>query len=205
VIAIIDYEAGNLRSIRRALEKVGADTLVTADPDAVRSADAVVLPGVGHAGHAIQQLEKTGMAEAIRDSIDAGKPFLGICVGMQILFEHQEEGDVDGLAVLRGRVRQIGGVAKLPHIGWNQSYEKSEPSADESLAPYYYFVHSYLAAPEDAADVVETTWYGEEFPTVVRHGNVWGTQFHPEKSRDAGQSFLRRWLHESGLEVDHRE
>ncbi|MCA9861104.1 MAG: imidazole glycerol phosphate synthase subunit HisH, partial [Thermomicrobiales bacterium] len=120
MIAIIDYGAGNLRSIRRALEINGAETVITSDADVIRKADAVVLPGVGHAGHAIGEIDRRGLTPAIRETVEAGKPFLGICVGMQVLFEHQEEGDTQGFGFLRGDVHSIEGAAKLPHIGWNR-------------------------------------------------------------------------------------
>jgi glutamine amidotransferase len=194
MIAIIDYGAGNLRSIRRALETNGADTIITSDPEEVRKADAVVLPGVGHAGHAIGEIQQRGLAPAIRDSVESGKPFLGICVGMQVLFEHQQEGDTQGFGYLKGNVRQIEGAAKLPHIGWNQvSSESSEDGVDQG---YFYFVHSFIADPTNPGDVAATASYGEEFPVVVKSGNVWGTQFHPEKSGPAGIEFLASWLKE---------
>jgi glutamine amidotransferase len=194
MIAIIDYGAGNLRSIRRALETNGADTIITSDPEEVRKADAVVLPGVGHAGHAIGEIQQRGRAPAIRDSVESGKPFLGICVGMQVLFEHQQEGDTQGFGYLKGNVRQIEGAAKLPHIGWNQvSSESSEDGVDQG---YFYFVHSFIADPTNPGDVAATASYGEEFPVVVKSGNVWGTQFHPEKSGPAGIEFLASWLKE---------
>jgi glutamine amidotransferase len=194
MIAIIDYGAGNLRSIRRALETNGADTIITSDPEEVRKADAVVLPGVGHAGHAIGEIQQRGLAPAIRDSVESGKPFLGICVGMQVLFEHQQEGDTQGSGYLKGNVRQIEGAAKLPHIGWNQvSSESSEDGVDQG---YFYFVHSFIADPTNPGDVAATASYGEEFPVVVKSGNVWGTQFHPEKSGPAGIEFLASWLKE---------
>jgi glutamine amidotransferase len=194
MIAIIDYGAGNLRSIRRALETNGADTIITSDPEEVRKADAVVLPGVGHAGHAIGEIQQRGLAPAIRDSVESGKPFLGICVGMQVLFEHQQEGDTHGFGYLKGNVRQIEGAAKLPHIGWNQvSSESSEDGVDQG---YFYFVHSFIADPTNPGDVAATASYGEEFPVVVKSGNVWGTQFHPEKSGPAGIEFLASWLKE---------
>ncbi|MEZ4532519.1 MAG: imidazole glycerol phosphate synthase subunit HisH [Thermomicrobiales bacterium] len=194
MIAIIDYGAGNLRSIRRALETNGAETVITSDPDVVRKADAVVLPGVGHAGHAIGEIERRGLTPAIQESVESGKPFLGICVGMQVLFEHQQEGDIQGFGFLHGNVRQIEGAAKLPHIGWNQvSTGNPDDGIDEG---YFYFVHSFVANPTDPQDVAATSTYGEEFPVVVKRGNVWGTQFHPEKSGPAGIDFLATWVSE---------
>lgn len=194
MIAIIDYGAGNLRSIRRALETNGAETVITSSADVVRSADAVVLPGVGHAGHAISEIERRGLTPAIRESVESGKPFLGICVGMQVLFEHQQEGDTQGFGILKGNVREIEGAEKLPHIGWNRV--ASESDEDGIDAAYFYFVHSFVAEPTNPADISATATYGEEFPVVVKSGNVWGTQFHPEKSGPAGIEFLASWVNE---------
>jgi glutamine amidotransferase len=194
MIAIIDYGAGNLRSIRRALETNGAETVITSDPDVVRRADAVVLPGVGHAGHAISEIERRGLTPAITETIEAGKPFLGICVGMQVLFEHQQEGDTQGFGFLKGNVREIRGAEKLPHIGWNQVY--AQDIEDDPEQGYFYFVHSFVAEPSNPDDVSATSTYGEEFPVVVKSRNVWGTQFHPEKSGPAGIEFLASWVNE---------
>jgi glutamine amidotransferase len=194
MIAIIDYGAGNLRSIRRALETNGAETVITSDPEVVRKADAVVLPGVGHAGHAIGEIERRGLTPAIRDSVASGKPFLGICVGMQVLFEHQQEGDTQGFGILKGNVREIEGAAKLPHIGWNQVSSRGD--GDTLDDGYFYFVHSFVAQPTNPDDVAATASYGEDFAVVVKSGNVWGTQFHPEKSGPAGIDFLGSWLTE---------
>lgn len=195
MIAVIDYGAGNLRSISRALEAAGAEVVVTSDPAVVRAADAVVLPGVGHAGHSIETLTELGMPAAIHEVVDQGKPFLGICVGMQVMFEEQEEGDTKGFGLLPGRVRSIKGDVKLPHIGWNRSkVAKESPLGAEGDEEYYYFVHSFVAEPEDPADVVATTAYGEEFASVVVRDNVWGTQFHPEKSGAAGLKLIRAFV-----------
>lgn len=194
MIAIIDYGAGNLRSIRRALETNGAETVITSDPDEVRKADAVVLPGVGHAGHAIGEIDRRGLTPAIRESVESGKPFLGICVGMQVLFEHQQEGDTQGFGFLKGNVRAIEGATKLPHIGWNQV--SSEAPSNGLDNGYFYFVHSFIADPTNLDDIAATSNYGEQFAVVVKSGNVWGTQFHPEKSGPAGIDFLATWVNE---------
>jgi glutamine amidotransferase len=197
MIAVIDYGAGNLRSISRALEAAGADVVVTSDPDVVRSADAVVLPGVGHAGHSIETLTELGMPAAIHEVVEQGKPFLGICVGMQVMFDEQEEGDTRGFGLLPGRVRSIQGDVKVPHIGWNQSrVSRSSPLGAAGDEDYFYFVHSFIAEPADPADVVATTAYGEEFASVVVRNNVWGTQFHPEKSGAAGLNLIRAFVNQ---------
>lgn len=195
MIAVIDYEAGNLRSIRRALEIAGAPVVVSPDPHVIDEADAVVLPGVGHAGHAIERLRAQGVTDAIYRAVEAGKPFLGICVGLQILFEEQEEGNAMGLGLLRGRVRALRQAPKVPHMGWNCSrIVRSGPAGTAGESAYYYFVHSYVAEPEDPDDVAATAVYGEEFPSIVVRDNVWGTQFHPEKSGEAGLALIRRFV-----------
>ena len=195
MIAVIDYGAGNLRSIRRALEAAGATTVVTDDPGVVADADAVVLPGVGNAGHAVNRIKQMGMDRAIHRVVNAGKPFLGICVGMQVLFEHQEEGNTQGLGLLPGRVRSLGGPVKVPHMGWNRSRVlRGGPAGDPGDEPYVYFVHSYVVEPADEADIAASTRYGEEFPSIVVRNNVWGTQFHPEKSGRDGLEFIRRFV-----------
>jgi imidazole glycerol-phosphate synthase subunit HisH len=195
MIAVVDYGAGNLRSIRRALEAAGAEVDVTADPERVATADAVVLPGVGAAGAAMDRLGELGLIEPMRESVEAGKPFLGICLGMQLLFEHQEEGDTAGLGVLRGRVRAIDGPVKVPHIGWNRSWVvRAGPLGTAGEERDYYFVHSYVVEPDDPDDVAAAFRYGGEHPSVVVRDNVWGTQFHPEKSGEDGLALVRAFV-----------
>jgi glutamine amidotransferase len=195
MIAVIDYGAGNLRSIRRALESAGAATVVTEDPEVVAAADAVVLPGVGNAGHSVERIRQMGMDRAVYRTVESGKPFLGICVGMQVLFEDQEEGGVPGLGLLPGRVRSLSGTVKVPHMGWNRSrVVQRGPAGEPGENPFFYFVHSYIAEPADETDVAATAHYGEEFASVVVRDNVWGTQFHPEKSGADGLAFIRRFV-----------
>lgn len=195
MIAVIDYGAGNLRSIRRALEAAEAETVVTADPAAVAAADAVVLPGVGAAGHAMDRLRDLGMTGVIGEAVEGGKPFLGICLGMQLLFEHQEEGDTAGLGLLRGRIRSLSGPVKVPHMGWNRSrLVRPGPLGAAGDERHYYFVHSYVAEPTDHNDVAAVADYGERFPSVVVRDNVWGTQFHPEKSGPDGLALVRAFV-----------
>ena len=194
-IAVIDYGAGNLRSIRRALEAAGAEVTVSSGSDDVRQADAVVFPGVGAAGAAMDRLRQLGLVDVIGDVVAEGRPFLGICLGMQLLFEHQEEGDTRGLGLLRGRVRGLSSRVKVPQIGWNrvrwlQEATGYRPAEEDD----FYFVHSYVIEPDDPADVVAITRYGEVFPSIVRHGHVWGTQFHPEKSGPAGLKLIAGWV-----------
>ena len=195
MIAVIDYGAGNLRSIRRALEAAGAEVAVTADPAVVATADAVVLPGVGAAGAAMARLRDMGLTEVIADAVERDVPFLGICLGMQLLFEGQEEGDTVGLGLLRGRVRGLTGPVKVPHMGWNRSrVTRTGPLGVAGEERDYYFVHSFITEPDDPGDVAATVHYGETFPSVVQRGNIWGTQFHPEKSSDDGLDLVRAFV-----------
>lgn len=194
-ITVIDYGAGNLRSIRRALEAAGALVTVSSDSGQVRQADAVVFPGVGAAGAAMDRLHRLGLVDVIGDVVAEGRPFLGICLGMQLLFDHQEEGDTRGLGLLKGRVRTLGPQVKVPQIGWNrvrwiQAAAGYRPAEEDD----FYFVHSYVIEPDDPADVMAVTRYGEVFPSIVRHDHVWGTQFHPEKSGPAGLRLIAGWV-----------
>ncbi len=194
MIAVIDYGAGNLRSIRRALEAGGAEVVVTDDPEIVRAADRVVLPGVGNAKAAMERLTSIGMANAVREVVARRTPLLGVCLGMQLLFGEQEEGPTTGLGVLEGDARKLTSNLKIPHMGWNTvQFTDGTPLATETDAPFY-FVHSYAVRPAHEEDIAAVTQYGVEFPSIVIHDNVWGTQFHPEKSGDAGLALLRRWL-----------
>ncbi|HET7092798.1 MAG TPA: imidazole glycerol phosphate synthase subunit HisH [Thermomicrobiales bacterium] len=194
-IAVIDYGAGNLRSIRRALEAAGARVVVTADPADVAAADAVVLPGVGAAGAAMDRLRDLGLVPAIEAAVADGRPFFGICLGMQLLFRHQDEGDVEGLGLLAGSVRKLAGSQKVPQIGWNRvRLTRSGPFGEAGDERYFYFVHSYVVAPDDPADIAAETRYGDVFPSLVRHDNVWGAQFHPEKSGEDGLALVRRFV-----------
>lgn len=194
-IAIIDYGAGNLRSIRRALEAAGGSVEITAEANVIRTADAVVFPGVGAAGAAMQRLAELKLNEPITDAIHREKPFLGICLGMQLLFGPQEEGSTAGLGLLPGYVRSLRPTMKIPQIGWNRVTWTSDAAGYvEGDADDFYFVHSYVAVPDSPADIVAKTWYGEEFPSIVRHGSTWGMQFHPEKSGPAGLRLVARWV-----------
>lgn len=194
MIAIIDYGAGNLRSISRALEANGATVAVTANPDAIRSADRVVLPGVGNARAAMDRLHDLGLTDAIHDVVDAGTPLFGVCLGMQLLFGDQEEGPTIGLGLMDGTANRLSGDLKVPHMGWNTvTFREGTPLAHLSPTSFY-FVHSYVVRPTNPATSAAITPYGEDFTSVVIQGNVWGTQFHPEKSGDAGLHLLKTWL-----------
>lgn len=198
MIAVIDYGAGNLRSIRRALEAASAEVAVTADPGLVAAAEAVVLPGVGAAGAAMERLRGLGLTSVVERAVADGTPFLGICLGMQLLFGHQAEGDTAGLGLLPGRVRALRGPVKVPHMGWNRSrIVRPGPLGEAGEERDYYFVHSFVVEPEDPADVAAEVRYGQVFPSVVVRGRVWGTQFHPEKSADDGLALVRAFVAQS--------
>jgi glutamine amidotransferase len=200
MIAVIDYGAGNIRSIAKALEYVGAAVQVTDDPVTVAKAEAVVLPGVGSGGAAMMRMVQRGLDEAIREATQQGKPFLGICLGMQLLADHHAEGEVDGLRLFHGEVRRIPNGPKIPHMGWNQV----TPLHDglpifEGIAPdsFFYFAHSYYVEPGDQQGVAALTDYGSPYCSVIASDQVWGTQFHPEKSSNAGLQLLKnfvRWI-----------
>ena len=193
-IAIIDYGMGNLHSAAKALEKVGAQVAVTRDPDEVRRADKVVLPGVGAFGDCMKNLNERQLAPVIHEVIAAGKPFLGICVGLQLLFEGSEEDPgVAGLGVFKGLVRKIVAPGlKIPHMGWNNLEYRTSSPLFQGLPPaaYVYFVHSYHAAPTDETCITAMTDYGGPVTAAVGRGPVPAGQFHPEKSSAVGLKIL---------------
>lgn len=194
-IAVIDYGAGNLRSICRALTAVGAAPVVTADEGLVGQAAGIVLPGVGAAGASMERLHDHQLVEPLRQALAVGTPFLGVCLGMQLLFGHQEEGDTYGLGVFAGRVRTLGPGVKVPQMGWNRvRFVADGPCGRAGTEQDAYFVHSFIAEGVDPSDVVGLTRYGEVFPSLVARGTVWGTQFHPEKSGAAGLQIIRAWV-----------
>lgn len=205
MIAVIDYGMGNLRSVQKALEVVGADAVVTHDPETILKADSIVLPGVGAFKDCMTNLEKLKLVDPIRKFIDSGKPFLGICLGFQVLFDESEEyGPVAGLGILPGKVVKFpegisetenGPRMKIPHMGWNQIEVKKKAPLFENFdaAPYFYFVHSYYVVPKDQEVVATVTNYGFEFVSGVQHKNIYAFQFHPEKSQTLGLSLLERF------------
>ncbi len=196
VIAIIDYQAGNLRSVERALERSGAQALVTSDADDIQRADALVFPGQGANDSSMRHLRDKGLVDPIKRFIEGGRPFLGICLGLQLLLERSDEGVEPGLGVLAGRVRRLPGGLKIPHMGWNQvDLRKGHPVLDAAPSgSYFYFIHSYYADPEDASAVAGVTTYGVEFCSAVAWDNVVAVQFHPEKSGDAGLELYRAFV-----------
>jgi glutamine amidotransferase len=189
-IAVLDYGIGNLRSAQKALEHVGAEALLTGDPAQIAAAAGVVLPGVGHFGRCMQALRDAGLEDPARAAVDSGRPFLGICIGMQMLYEGSEEApDVKGLGVLGGQVRLLPDGVKRPQMQWNQLEHRATPMLAGLTDPVWmYFVHSY--APEPSDDVVATCDYGGPVVAAVQRGNLWATQFHPEKSGPAGLAVL---------------
>jgi glutamine amidotransferase len=192
VIAIADYGMGNRRSVEKALEHVGARPLITADHDAVRVADGVVLPGVGAFPEAMRNLARTGLDEVLRQRAAAGVPLLGICLGMQLLFEHSTEHEgAAGLGLLGGEVTALE-APKLPHIGWNLVTLERPSALTEGLgdAAAFYHVHSFACRPSEPGDVVGRGEYGERFASIVERRNVCGVQFHPEKSSADGLALL---------------
>ncbi len=197
-IAVLDYEAGNLRSAQKALIRAGADAFVTASADEAESADALVVPGVGHFGQCVRQFTAAGLEPLVRRWVAEDRPLLGICVGMQILYKDSEEDpDASGLGVLPGRVRRLPGKMIVPHMGWNTvRAAREDPLVDGVAGEQCYFVHSYYADPSDDAHVVATCDYGLAFPCVVRVGRVVGTQFHPEKSSRVGGRLLANFVRE---------
>jgi glutamine amidotransferase len=195
VIAIADYGMGNKRSVEKALEHVGAEPRITADHDEIRAADAVVLPGVGAFPEAMRRLRASGLDRVVGDVAAAGTPLLGICLGMQLLFEASTEHEgAAGLGLLAGDVTALS-APKLPHIGWNEvSFERPGALTDGlGDAAAFYHVHSFVCRPARADDVVGLGDYGERFPSIVERANVMGAQFHPEKSSRDGLALLRNF------------
>jgi imidazole glycerol-phosphate synthase subunit HisH len=197
MIAVVDYGIGNLRSAEKALQHVGADARLTSDPAEIGGAAAVVLPGVGNFGACMRALRSSGLGAVTRAAATDGRPFLGICVGMQMLFEGSDESPgVDGLGVLRGRVTRLPDSVRLPQMGWN-TLERSAGSRLVAGLPdptWCYFVHSFAPDPADDGDVAAWCDYGRRFAAAVERGPVWATQFHPEKSGRVGLALLGNFV-----------
>lgn len=197
MIAIIDYGMGNLRSVQKGFAQVGCQAEIVQDPALVEAAPAVVLPGVGAFADAVENLKRTGMHEVIDRVVRAGKPFLGICLGQQLLFESSEEfGDTPGLGIFPGSVKRFpAGSLKVPHMGWNQVEIQKASAILEGIpeGTAFYFVHSYYVQPADPALAVTLTEYGLKFASVVGRDNVFGIQFHPEKSSTLGLRILENF------------
>ena len=203
MIVILDYNIGNVRSVQKAVEYAVADAaleqevLLTADPATILAADGAVLPGVGAFGACITNLEEARLSSVVREVVVEGIPLLGICVGMQMLFDYSEEmGTWRGLGLLRGRVRRFEPPLRVPQIGWNQLHPRRSDPLLEGIpdGAYAYFVHSYYCDPEEEKDVLATTEYGIEYASVVQRGRIWGIQCHPEKSQKVGLRILRNFV-----------
>lgn len=201
-IAIIDYEAGNLRSVQKALEECGAAARITADAHDIIAADGVVFPGQGACDASMRSIRERGLFDVIRQSIDSGKPFLGVCLGLQLLLESSEEGDEPCLAILQGSTKRLppektdqAGL-KIPHMGWNSVALSVQHPVFDGIPDdsYFYFVHSYYADPENKGIVAGTTSYGIDFCSAVAWDNVAAVQFHPEKSGAVGLQLYRNFL-----------
>jgi imidazole glycerol-phosphate synthase subunit HisH len=197
MLAIVDYGVSNLRSVQKAFERFSADVVVTGDPSALDRADAIVFPGQGAFGDAMRHLQAHDLVEPLRNAVAMGKPFFGICLGLQLLFEASEEmGTHRGLGILPGRVERLRTDQKIPHIGWNQIHAaRSHPLLDDiPSGAYAYFDHSYVVRPTDGSLILATTDYGEDFACGVARGNVMAVQFHPEKSQAVGLRIVRNFV-----------
>ena len=202
MIVLIDYGVGNLYSVEKAAASVGGDVKISSEAEDIRRAEKIILPGVGAFGDCMKNLEATGLIPTIKAEIFAGKPILGICVGMQILFAGSEESPcVDGLKIFGGQVKKIhAGDLKIPHMGWNSVSMRNAQGAMRNLFKeikndsYFYFVHSYHTIPDDKKIIAATTNYGEEVTAAIEFENIFATQFHPEKSGDVGLHVLKNFV-----------
>ena len=201
MVVIVDYGMGNLKSVQNAFDKVGYKTLITDDPSRIKKASAIILPGVGAFRDAIKFLKDKKIDKELIDAIKAGKPFLGICLGMQLLFAFSEEGGLfTGLNIIPGRVKKFPVSVKIPHLGWNKiklirndNYNVNPIFKDIRDESYFYFVHSYYCEVDNSHIINSTTDYGLVFPSSVRRDNLYGVQFHPEKSSEQGLKILKNF------------
>ncbi len=196
MIVIIDYGLGNLASVKNALDKLGVKSKISSDPKIIKNADALILPGVGAAGQGMKNLKRLGLDKIIIEEINKGKQFLGICLGMQLLFEKSEEGNITCLGVLKGQVKKFKKMKKVPQIGWNQVDIKKKSNLFNNLEneSFFYFVNSFYCLPKDKKVVTGITSYGETFASIVVKNNVAGVQFHPERSGKTGFQFLENFV-----------
>ena len=198
MIAIIDYGAGNLQSVKKAFDFIGAESVITDNPEIINACDRILLPGVGSFGDAMDSMHKSGLVETVKQNALSGKPFLGICLGLQLLFEASEESPgVKGLGIFKGKIKKFSpdmGL-KIPHIGWNSLEIKQKDTLFKNVPEnsYVYFVHSYYLHAEDEEDVATVTNYGIDFHSAVGKNNIFATQFHPEKSGDVGLQILKNF------------
>ena len=195
-LVVIDYQSGNVRSVTRALESAGVSPLVTGDPAELPGADAVIFPGVGSGPAAMSALEERGLVAPLQDYVASGRPFMGICLGLQLLLDRTEEGDASCLGIIPGHVKRLPDGLKVPHMGWNSvEFEADHPVLrDIPQGTHFYFVHSYYAAPSEQTWVAGTTEYGVPFCSVYAKDNLVATQFHPEKSGPVGLRVYRNFV-----------
>jgi len=195
-IAIVDYEAGNLRSVQKAIEACGYTAKITTDLDDINSYDGIILPGQGASDAAIRKLNELGLMKSIKNQINNGKPFLGICLGLQLLFDSSEEGDLPGLGLINGRIRKFSERSKVPHIGWNQvMFTKNHPFSQGILnKSNFYFAHSYFSETRGEKYQLASTDYGIEFCSAIAIDNLVAVQFHPEKSGNLGLKLYKNFL-----------
>ncbi|MEJ7621700.1 MAG: imidazole glycerol phosphate synthase subunit HisH [Aquificaceae bacterium] len=196
MLLLIDYGMGNLRSVSKALEKVGFSVKVSSDPEEVKRAEVLVLPGVGAFRDAMENLKKLGLLKEILRHIEKGKPYMGICLGLQLLFERSYEfGETEGFGVLEGEVVLLPPKVKVPHIGWNQLWRQKPSDLLNGIkeGEYFYFVHSYHVVPKRQDIVLTTTDYGIDFVSSIEYENIFAVQFHPEKSQKAGLRLLENF------------
>ena len=197
MITIIDFRMGNLGNVKKAFQYIGADAVIAERREDIRKADKLVLPGVGAFGKAMSNLKRNGLHKLITEMAEKKVPILGICLGMQLLLESgQEGGNIKGLGLVPGRVRKFEIDHKVPHIGWNQLKIRNSESLLKSVPDqsYFYFVHSYYVEAENEEDILSTTDYGVDFVSGIGHGNVYGFQFHPEKSQNNGLQILKNYV-----------
>ena len=197
MIAIIDYGMGNLCSVQKGLERIGAATRIIESPDFLPEADKIILPGVGSFGDAMQELERRGFVTPLKREVSSGKPFLGICLGLQVLFETSEESPgTRGLGLIPGECRRFVTELKVPHMGWNQVQIKRRAPIFEGIenSAFFYFVHSFYVIPKEEKDVATTTDYALDFCSSIWRDNLFATQFHPEKSQENGLGILENFV-----------
>ena len=196
MVAIIDYGAGNLHSVKNALNFLGADSVITRDKDEILSADHVILPGVGSFGDAMECINNSGLYDVIKKAADGSRPFLGICLGLHLLFDESEESPgVKGLGILSGKVTKIPDCGlKIPHMGWNNIEVSKESRILPTESEFMYFVHSYYINPQNSDVVSSYTTYGDKLGVSIEQGNVFAVQFHPEKSGEAGLNILKKFI-----------
>ncbi|MFC2061881.1 imidazole glycerol phosphate synthase subunit HisH [Elusimicrobiota bacterium] len=197
MIVIVDYGLGNIRSVSRAMEKLGAEVIVTSGLANVKKADGVVLPGVGAFRKAVKNIKDLGLWGYLKEYIEDSRPYLGICLGLQLLFtKSSEHGTTNGFDIIRGSVERLPEEVKIPHMGWNQVSYPSENTIFNNVKnnSFFYFDHSYYVIPDKKEVIAGVTEYGVKFPAVVKKGNIWGVQFHPEKSSNIGLELLRNFI-----------